>query len=243
MGRGACSASSTARLVTAVRAGVQGASAAAPAMCALCKDSRALRQASHRPPGAPLPRPFTFSEGDALNKHAVIHRLARLQSGAARRHLTHPLRGLPPATRRPSMHGPEPTRACCRPTASLAAHLQLLQQVPADGLALAVRVGGQQHSRRTLRRRLDGRHAWRGRLAQLPLHLEALLGHHRPRLGGQVPHMTIARQHLLAWQGQQGHSMGSDPCPTQLARTPWASNGRCRHGLLPPLQPAPASSP
>jgi hypothetical protein len=81
---------------------------------------------------------------------------------------------------------------------------QLLQYVPADGLALTVRVSGKDYAGRTPRSGGQRIHMWCRPAAGLPLHGKALIWQHRALPGWQVLDMAIAGDHLesslhLSW--------------------------------------------
>ena len=67
----------------------------------------------------------------------------------------------------------------------------------------------------------------RGRCARalLPAHLEVRLGQHRARLGGQVAHMAVARQHLHACMHAFMLCQDAPFLPGVLSK--WAAGGVC----------------
>jgi hypothetical protein len=69
--------------------------------------------------------------------------------------------------------------------------------MPGDGLALAIRVGGQQHAGDVLGGAGDLVHAGLAAVGQLPVHGEILVGPDRPVLGRQVADMAEAGQHRI----------------------------------------------
>ena len=74
---------------------------------------------------------------------------------------------------------------------------QILQHVPADRLALAIGVRGQDQAVGALERLGDVREAL-GRFAiDLPAHGEIIVRPHRAILGGQVAHVAIGGQHRV----------------------------------------------
>ena len=75
------------------------------------------------------------------------------------------------------------------------AALQLLADMPGDGLALAVRVGGEDQAVGGFQRLGNGLDPDIGLAVDLPAHGEVFLGPDRAVLGGQVAHMAEARQH------------------------------------------------
>ena len=74
---------------------------------------------------------------------------------------------------------------------------QRLLQVPADRLALAVGVGGEDQNRVIFQRIGDGFDMFARVGGNLPLHRETLFGVDRAILGGQVTHMPIRGQHSV----------------------------------------------
>ena len=76
--------------------------------------------------------------------------------------------------------------------------LEHLEHMPGDGLALAVRVGGQDQLVGPFDRPHDLVHVLLGLGVDLPEHVEIVLGIDRAVLGRQVPHMAERGQHLIA---------------------------------------------
>ena len=73
---------------------------------------------------------------------------------------------------------------------------EVLAHMPADRLALAVRVGGQDQAVGLFRRIDDRLHAGALVSVQLPIHGKAFVGAHRSILGRQVADVAIGGQHL-----------------------------------------------
>ena len=75
---------------------------------------------------------------------------------------------------------------------------QPFQQMPADRLALAIRIGRQDHTVRPLRRLANGGELLGTVRRNLPRHGEILGGVHRSVAGRQIAHMAKTGQHLIA---------------------------------------------
>ena len=75
--------------------------------------------------------------------------------------------------------------------------LQNTQDVPGDGLALAVGVGGQDQLVGVFDRVGDLFHHLDGPAIHVPVHLEVLVGLDGAVLGRQVAHVPVGRQHLV----------------------------------------------
>jgi hypothetical protein len=75
--------------------------------------------------------------------------------------------------------------------------LQDLAHVPGDGLALAIRVGGEVEVAGALQRLGDLGDVLFGARVDLPGHVEVVVRAHRAVLGRQVADMAVARQHLV----------------------------------------------
>jgi hypothetical protein len=69
---------------------------------------------------------------------------------------------------------------------------QHLLHVPGDGLALAIRIGGEEQALGPLHRLGDGGHLFLAPVLAGPVHGEVLIRAHAAVLGGQVPHMAEA---------------------------------------------------
>ena len=74
---------------------------------------------------------------------------------------------------------------------------QPFQQMPADRLPLAIRIGRQDHTVRPLRRLANGGELLGTVRRNLPRHGEILGGVHRAVAGRQIAHMAKAGQHLI----------------------------------------------
>ncbi len=73
-----------------------------------------------------------------------------------------------------------------------------LEHVPGDGFTLPVWVGGEDELVRALQRLDDLIQPFRRLGLHVPMHLEILVGQHRPVLRGQVAHMAVGGQHPVA---------------------------------------------
>ena len=88
------------------------------------------------------------------------------------------------------------TRSTGMPARSLLA-VEHLEDMPGDGLALAVGVGGEDQLARPFERFGDLVEPF-GRLGlDVPMHLEVLVRLDRAVLGGQVAHMAIGGEHAV----------------------------------------------
>ena len=76
--------------------------------------------------------------------------------------------------------------------------LQDAQDVPGDGLSLAIGVGGQDQLVGVFDGRGDLLHHLVGAAVHVPVHLEVLVGLHRAVLGRQIAHVPVGRQHFVA---------------------------------------------
>ena len=76
--------------------------------------------------------------------------------------------------------------------------LQDAQDVPGDGLALAIGVGGQDQLVGIFDGRGDLLHHLAGAAVHVPVHLEVLVGLDGAVLRRQVAHVPVGRQHLVA---------------------------------------------
>ena len=74
--------------------------------------------------------------------------------------------------------------------------IEHLEHVPGDGLALAVRVGGQDQAIGALHGVGDVVEPLRRLGVHFPAHGEVFVGFHRTVLRRQVPHVSVARKHL-----------------------------------------------
>ncbi len=75
--------------------------------------------------------------------------------------------------------------------------LQHVEDVPGDGFALAIRVGGEDQLVGVLERIADVGEALARGGVDFPGHGEVLVGQHRAVLGRQVAHMAIAGEDLV----------------------------------------------
>ena len=109
---------------------------------------------------------------------------------------------------------------------------QQLQQVPGDGLALAVGVRGEIQRRHPGQRAADPRYSGLRAFHRLKLHFESLLRVDCQAAASQIAYMSVARQNpvVLAQIALQGSRLGGRFDHDQTPRVPFA--GVSRHGVM-----------